>query len=444
MLASVKKVLRIFVLGLACCGGAPNNTASVAPLPSATATVQTPIAHRGPSDALVRAWPLDSSDGVAYFDVAGVAGTKSVAALIAATGPILGPPIFNPEEAACARGLIVAMREIAIGVVGNDMVFVARVAGDLPPLGSCVDGIAPIEMAGAKQAYKTGNDVVAVGAGGIFVYAERSIAERALKGDNDGRALRAMELRANEYGVVDYASDGDKGHVSVVVSDQRFAANASLDFKDEESARSLMKFVGSMPTDAGKFFDAYAKPDERAMLDKLVRLVHAKADGHHVDLAFELAEPAADQGRDVGVVVNGAVRTVRKFVDSLTKMEATFKVDDIAKAIVTDFDAQTTPFAKRKLRSFPAVPKVVPRGVKVQTKPDEWAAWSPIKFSITTPQHYQYEVKAAPNGESAEVIAHGDLDGDGKLSTFTLEMHIDRKAKQVVVAPAPVTNDPDE
>lgn len=438
------KVLRLFVLGLWCCGGAPNNAANVAPLPSATATVQTPVAHRGPSDTLVRAWPLESSEGVAYIDVAGLARTKSVAALIAATGPILGPPIFNPDEAACALGLIVAVREVAIGVVGNDMVFVARVAGDLPTLDKCVDGIAPIDVAGAKQAYKTGNDVIAVSAGGVLVYAERSIAERALRGDNDGRALRAMELRANEYGVVDYASDGDKGHVSVIVSDQRFAANASLDFKDEDSAHALMKFVDSMPTESGKFFDTYAKPDERAMLDKLVRLVHAKADGRHVDLAFELVEPAADQGRDMGVAVNGAVRTVRKLIDSFTKIEAFMKVDDIAKAIATDFDAQTTPFARRKLRSFPAVPKVVPRGVKVQTKPDEWAAWAPIKFSITTPQHYQYEVKAAPNGESADVIAHGDLDGDGQLSTFTLAIHIDRKAKQLVVAPAPVTNDPDE
>ena len=180
------------MLGLSCCGGTPTNTANVAPLPSATTTVQTPIAHRGPSDALVRAWPLEAGDGVAYVDVAGLAGTNSVAALIAATGPIIGPPLFNPDEATCARGLIAAVREIAIGVVGNDMVFVARVAGDLPNLGACVDGVAPIELAGAKQAYATGKDVVAVTAGGVFVYAERSIAERALRGDNDGRALRAI------------------------------------------------------------------------------------------------------------------------------------------------------------------------------------------------------------------------------------------------------------
>ena len=232
--------------------------------------------------------------------------------------------------------------------------------------------------------------------------------------------------------------------MSIVVSDRRFAVNAALDFKDEASARSVVKYVESMPTELGKFYETYAKPDERAMLDRLARLVHAKAHDHHVDLTFELAEPAADQGRDVGLAVNGSVRTVKKIVDSFTKVEAFTKVEEIAKAITTDFDAQTTPFAKRKLRSFPPVPKIVPRGVKVQTKPDEWTAWSPIKFSITTTQHYQYEVRAAANGESADVIAHGDLDGDGQLSTFTLALHIDRKAKQLIVAPAPVTNDPDE
>ena len=205
-----------------------------------------------------------------------------------------------------------------------------------------------------------------------------------------------------------------------------------------------MKSVQSMPDEAGKFFDTFTKPDERAMIDRLVRLVHATAHDRHVDLTFELAEPAADQGRDVGLAVNGVTRTVRRVIDSFTKVEAFTQVDEIAKAITTDFEAQKTPFAKRKLRSFPPVPKVVPRGVKVQTKPDDWAAWSPIKFSIAGTQHYQYEVHAAADGESADVIAHGDLDGDGKLSTFTLAIHIDRKAKALVVAPAPVTNDPDE
>jgi len=180
------------------------------------------------------------------------------------------------------------------------------------------------------------------------------------------------------------------------------------------------------------------------VIDRLVGLVHASSHDRHVDLTFDLVEPAADQGRDLGIAVNGVARAVRRTIDAFKKIEVFNQVDAIGKAIATDFDAQTAPFAKRKLRSFPAVPKVVPRGVKVQTKPDEWAAWAPIKFSIASTQYYQYEVRAARDGESAEVIAHGDLDGDGKLSTFTLPIHIDRKTKTLVVAPTPVTTDPDE
>jgi hypothetical protein len=61
------------------------------------------------------------------------------------------------------------------------------------------------------------------------------------------------------------------------------------------------------------------------------------------------------------------------------------------------------------------------------------------------PQYYQYEVKAAKNGESAEILAHGDLDGDGQTSLFKVAMHVDRKNGNVlVVDPNVAETDPDE
>ena len=43
---------------------------------------------------------------------------------------------------------------------------------------------------------------------------------------------------------------------------------------------------------------------------------------------------------------------------------------------------------------------------------------------------------AAKGGDTAEIIARGDLDGDGKISTSTLDVQIDRKHdSEMMMAP---------
>ena len=56
-------------------------------------------------------------------------------------------------------------------------------------------------------------------------------------------------------------------------------------------------------------------------------------------------------------------------------------------------------------------------------------AWAKIGFSIQEPQYYQYEVVAAKDGKSADVIARGDLDADGELSTFRVKLTLDPKTQ---------------
>lgn len=57
----------------------------------------------------------------------------------------------------------------------------------------------------------------------------------------------------------------------------------------------------------------------------------------------------------------------------------------------------------------------------------------------------EYEVKAAKDGESAEIIARGDLNGDGKTSRFKLLVKIDRaKQNELFVSPTIEATDPQE
>ena len=60
------------------------------------------------------------------------------------------------------------------------------------------------------------------------------------------------------------------------------------------------------------------------------------------------------------------------------------------------------------------------------------------------PQRFQYEIVAAKDGESAEIIARGDLNGDGKMSLFKVAVKVDRAKDVLVVAPTISETDPDE
>ena len=57
-------------------------------------------------------------------------------------------------------------------------------------------------------------------------------------------------------------------------------------------------------------------------------------------------------------------------------------------------------------------------------------------------QYFQYEVRAAKDGQSAEVLARGDLNGDGKTSLFRLKLQV--KGDRLDVAPKLEETDPEE
>jgi prepilin-type N-terminal cleavage/methylation domain-containing protein len=91
---------------------------------------------------------------------------------------------------------------------------------------------------------------------------------------------------------------------------------------------------------------------------------------------------------------------------------------------------------------------------------DGFTGWRCLKFSISSPQYYQYRYKTGgppvevtlpqggnPQGLSADnswsASAQGDLDGDDVTSWFVLNGYI-TDSRVVVQAPAIATQDPDE
>jgi type IV pilus assembly protein PilA len=91
---------------------------------------------------------------------------------------------------------------------------------------------------------------------------------------------------------------------------------------------------------------------------------------------------------------------------------------------------------------------------------DQYTGWRCLKFSISSPQYYQYRYKTggppvevtlphggSPKGLSAEdtwsASAQGDLDGDDATSWFVLNGYITDE-RVIVQAPAIATQDPEE
>ncbi len=114
----------------------------------------------------------------------------------------------------------------------------------------------------------------------------------------------------------------------------------------------------------------------------------------------------------------------RSYVAAAKAAEARSGVTTIAKSLAHAAGYEQPDGRPFKLTSLPPVPAVVPRGEKYMSNPAEWAAWNSINFSMSTPQRYQYEVRAAADGQSAEVIARGDLNGDGVLAIFSLKVKV--------------------
>ena len=100
-----------------------------------------------------------------------------------------------------------------------------------------------------------------------------------------------------------------------------------------------------------------------------------------------------------------------------------------------------------------AVPAAVPKGTKYQSSDSDWTkdqttagvGYTCLKFSMDQPQMFQYAytaVAAATQNGTFLGIAHGDLNGDGNTSEFSLAGAI--QSHRVIIAPSISETAPDE
>jgi hypothetical protein len=439
------------LLLLAACGGAaPSPTAPSTPGGSTAATVAaTPAtaapARRTPSEELRRYWAMGDTPRFAlYADFAGLMHTELGAAIVPAALQLASGSL-TADQARCLRGALDGVREIVFGADDDDGLIVARIDEQALNPSTCLGaaGAKPVQLEGANEAY-TFVDGTLVHEPGFLVLGRPAVLKRALAQRAAPKALPAsMSLGPDEYVVWSAQLDEDV-HVAgtVLASSSRFRVAVQADLPPRMAA-GIEKQFGAVQTMGG--IPGLGDGPEREIVSKLLHAVELKRDGGHLEGALDLREPPADQARDLGAAASLGVLGVRKYMAEAKTAEARNAVGQIAKDYAAWWEtADDKSRAKKKLVSFPPVPKTVPRGTKIQSTPADWKPWAPIKFAMDRPQYYQYEVRAAKNGESAEIIARGDLDGDGQTSQFKLSMHVDRARGALVIDPSIAETDPEE
>jgi len=340
---------------------------------------------------------------------------------------------LDSKQRDCASVLTAQSREAAVGVDARGALLILQlgVEGVNAARSACVGTLFPAErlaLAGANEAYAAGSDVLVV-KDGVLLFGDKPLVEAALAGAQPAPFPASLSLQGDEHVVfqLNVPEQGVSGRGALKVSSEAFRLALDLDLSDASMADAMEKGLQQGLGQAKQL--EQAQPD----LAKLIKALDVQRRGDHFTLVFELREPVIDQAHDVGVMTGLAFYGVRRYIQNAKSAEARANLAQIVRLYAVSLD--TANAGKRpppnKLVSLPPVPATVPRGAKYQSSAEDWKAWAPIHFNLTEPQYYQYQVVAAKDGKSAEILARGDLNGDGKASLFRVKIQLDPKTGDV-------------
>lgn len=129
-----------------------------------------------------------------------------------------------------------------------------------------------------------------------------------------------------------------------------------------------------------------------------------------------------------------AIYGVRKYIANAKTAEARVTLGQLAKDAATAYerDHALCPSASAPV---PARMELL-RGSKYQSVPADWdadrarhAGFACLGFSLELPQYYQYVYTSQPG--QFEITAHGDLNGDGRTSTFVVRGEVSGGVVQI-------------
>ena len=435
----------------ACGGGEPEAKAPVATTDGGAAATSTAGLHAPSPELQALARPSDKDAVALYANLEPLTKSSFAAELQKDVLQIFGSEIDGPIRD-CAARFVANAREIAVGgdggPLGGSLFTVRFAAGTAHDTLHVCDASARgehhvITLPGTDEAIDTGDGGMVVRRGDVLVSGDPAAIKLLL-------AAPAQPwptfLTPGPDGVL-VAKGGQgasTGQGTLTVNATKLLASADLTFSDEASART----VGQTATQIlGSAEEAPVDdPAEKASIVRVLHAFHVEQKGRTLSATFDLEEGTTQQAADVAKVIGIAVYAVRQYIVRSKKVEALFVLRQLGKSYTDVFEAPPSKGHPRptRLHSFPAVPKEVPHGVRYASSAAEWAPWKELNFEMSEPQFFQYEIKAAKDGKSADLIARGDLDGDGKTSELKLHVTLDPKTHTLTVPVAPTETDGNE
>jgi type IV pilus assembly protein PilA len=436
---------------LACGAGPTPDPGHAAALSSAPASAAPPApvaagpARRAPPEALLRYWAFDMHPRVAlYADLGGLLHTELGRAIVPAALALAKGSLTDPQGQ-CLRAAGDSVRDLTVGADDGGGVTVARFDDTAFDLAPCLQaaGAHATTIPGATQAFQV-QEMVVVHEPGLLIAGPEALVSRAIARASTTAGAAAfpdgLSLGPDEYVVwASHIAEDARLHGTLLASSERFRIGVEADVplfiaQQVENQLHAMRGQTSVPGLDGA---------EGAIAAQLLQSVDVKRNGSHLEGSFDVHEPPPGQARALGMMASLAIAGVRKYLGEAKSAEARATVSQIAKSYVAWWD-QGKARGKRKLASFPPVPKTIPRGTRYTSTPADWKAWDALHFQIDQPQFYQYEVQAAKDGRSAEVIARGDVDGDGQTSEFRLHITLDVPHGTLTIAPRIDERDPEQ
>jgi hypothetical protein len=422
---------------LACGGEAPPAKAPEPVSPPMPEVAAAPLVARTPSPEVSKYWVVrEPQPFTMYADTATLLHSELMSGLLPAVMEQAGDAVKGPERACLtalvdhAQELILAAGErsgLAVLSLGTEGVKAARTA--------CVGSVLPVERAtvkGAEEAYSVGDgDVIAV-LPSVVLYGSQSFVEAALDPAAKPAAV-PLHFKLSSEQQLAFRFDMPGKNVSASgaagTSKEHFLITGQVQLPSEAAAEEVDKKIAMGRSQAGAFMQSMGG----AGLGRLLNALEVKRRGNGFDVRFDLRGSPQQQANDLGTLAALGVSGARKYMANAKAAEAKATLKQITKlyqATLNEADS-AKPKKPKKLVSMPAVPASVPRGAKYQSSADDWKGWAPIQFKLDGPQYFQYEVVAAKDGKSAEILARGDLDGDGQASLYRLKIQLDPKTGQI-------------
>ncbi len=361
---------------------------------------------------------------------------------------------LGPKQQACVAAVLEGAKEI--GVSGGDsdgLFFLSFEPKGLDAARSACVGtlVSPdrAKVAGADEAYAmSGSDVLAVDHN-VVLLGSRALVTAALAPHNPGPWPKELTLASEQRLAAVVDVEGITARGALFAGPDRFRFQVDGQAPDEETAQAAEASVRGSIAQLRNSANAPNGPDGAA-ISTLLDAFSLTREGKQVSAAFEVRGPAQTQAKMIGIAAATAIYGVRRYITLAKTAEARNVIGQISMGCAAYVSGDSTSLEKpkhgapKKFVSLPPVPAKVPSGMKYQSAASDWKAWAPIKFSLKDPQYYQYEVVAAKDGRSAEIIARGDLDANGRQSRFSRKLTVDPKTGVVTLDPNLVQSDPTE